>query len=367
MAEEIRNTQTQKTDLPQEGQQASSPNALYEFRLKQLEEQVDKHQESVVGYAKDVQGIASGYVGDFITGISLVLTLLGFVGWLAGKKIVQEQVKKLFEEQVEKELNKRFRQYDEDIAEIKEEAELGMRLLTMKPEEKIRELQIYLEKLNSKYAVVENDDKKREYYTIKRAEYHFYCGNNFAAMNDYQQAIKEYNISIALHPYLAVVYNNRGNVYLSKGEYDQSIKDFNRAIELNPTDAATYYNRGNAHFNKGEYNQAVKDFERSIKLNPSYASAYHNRGVAYRNEKHNDLAVVDYKKTIELNPNHANAHYNLACLYALEEPRDDQKVFEHLRKAIELDRTCKEEAKTDEDFTSFYNNPDFQKLVGMDE
>jgi len=43
------------------------------------------------------------------------------------------------------------------------------------------------------------------------------------------------------------------------------------------------------------------------------------------------------------------------------------EALDDLRKAIELDPTCGEDAKTDEDFANLREDPEFRELVGLDE
>ncbi len=55
------------------------------------------------------------------------------------------------------------------------------------------------------------------------------------------------------------------------------------------------------------------------------------------------------------------AWHNKTCALAIME--NTEKSLECLRKALQLDAMLKEAAKTDIDFTTFWENPDFQKLV----
>jgi serine/threonine-protein kinase len=74
----------------------------------------------------------------------------------------------------------------------------------------------------------------------------------------------------------AKFYNSRGIAYGQKGQYDQAISDFNMAIALNPNDNKAYNNRGFAYRLKGQFGQAISDFNRAIEINPLDAEAYNN-------------------------------------------------------------------------------------------
>ena len=47
---------------------------------------------------------------------------------------------------------------------------------------------------------------------------------------------------------LVVAYLNRSNAYADKGQYNRAIVNFDLAIALYPNDALAHYNRGNAYF-----------------------------------------------------------------------------------------------------------------------
>lgn len=57
-----------------------------------------------------------------------------------------------------------------------------------------------------------------------------------------------------------------GVAYGCLDNYQQAILDFNRTIELNPEYAEAYYYRGNAYNRIGEYQQAIKDFKVAARL-----------------------------------------------------------------------------------------------------
>ena len=91
-------------------------------------------------------------------------------------------------------------------------------------------------------------------------------GAAYAAKEDFDNAIKDYNRAIQLEPDYAEVYNNRGTAYANKDEFDNAIENFDKAIQLQPDYVNAYHNRGTAYINKGEYNQAIKDFSKAIDL-----------------------------------------------------------------------------------------------------
>ena len=85
------------------------------------------------------------------------------------------------------------------------------------------------------------------------------------------------------------------------------------------------------------------------------------RGVILNRLGRYEDALQAYEKALELNPKSANAWFNMACSHSLKGNKDRALVW--LRKAIDVDSSYKEKAKTDGDFQSLWADPDFKKLV----
>lgn len=63
---------------------------------------------------------------------------------------------------------------------------------------------------------------------------------------------------------LAWAYYNRANGYAALGQYDLAIRDYDHALKLDPTDDWTHLNRGNAYNNLGDAEAAIRDWEIAI-------------------------------------------------------------------------------------------------------
>ncbi len=114
----------------------------------------------------------------------------------------------------------------------------------------------------------------------------------------------------------AIEYYNRAYAYDNKALYDQALADYNQSIALNPNSADTYHNRGVSYRHKGLYDLAIADFTRAIALKPDYPLAYKNRGLAYENKGFHDPAIADYRAALNLDPNMQAARDGLTRLGA---------------------------------------------------
>ena len=64
----------------------------------------------------------------------------------------------------------------------------------------------------------------------------------------YDRGAMELVQPIRVSPIFALAYNDRGIAFAAKNDLDHAIADFDRAIKINPNFSAAYYNRGNAYF-----------------------------------------------------------------------------------------------------------------------
>jgi tetratricopeptide (TPR) repeat protein len=68
-----------------------------------------------------------------------------------------------------------------------------------------------------------------------------------------------------------------------------------------------------------------------------------------------------YREALDREPNAWQGAYNAACFEALAGDRD--AAFEHLRRAVALDRSAREYATTDTDLDPLRDDPRFEELV----
>jgi predicted O-linked N-acetylglucosamine transferase (SPINDLY family) len=127
---------------------------------------------------------------------------------------------------------------------------------------------------------------------------------------NHQRAVELIDQAIALYPYNAAFYSNRGAALKELSLFDLAVESYDKATELNPDYADAWYNRGNVLQNLKQFGLAVASYNKAISLKPDHAGAYSNRGVALQELKLFDLAVESCDKAIELNPAYADAWYN---------------------------------------------------------
>jgi tetratricopeptide (TPR) repeat protein len=197
----------------------------------------------------------------------------------------------------------------------------------------------------------------------KLAAAYYNRGLAYANLGQYERAIQDYDRAIKLDPKLALAYYSRGLAYAFLGQHQRAIEDYDQAIQLDPKLAWAYGNRGAAYADLGQYQRAIQDYDQAIQLDPKLALAYYSRGFAYAALGQHQRAIQDYDQAIQLAPKLCVAYYNLACVWARQ--KDVAKALEHLRQAIELNPQAAEWARSDKDFDSIREDPQFRALVGL--
>jgi hypothetical protein len=121
---------------------------------------------------------------------------------------------------------------------------------------------------------------------------------------------------ITKDPAVSFAYNNRGLTYDEMGRFDEAIADFDKSIALAPSDHQAYTNRGMLYGKIGQFDKAIDDFEKAIALDPSHPEAYNNLGIAYAKTGLIDKAIEQFNKTILIDQGQAMAYYNRGLLYS---------------------------------------------------
>lgn len=128
-----------------------------------------------------------------------------------------------------------------------------------------------------------------------------------AAMDDYTQAVAQYDRVIEVRPDFYEVWYERGLALEKCGRYTEAIASFDRAISLLPkSDAAVqiWYERGNAlQYGLGNYLEAIACYDRVLQINASHEPSWQNRGNALLyGLSRPEEAIVSYDRVLHINP-----------------------------------------------------------------
>jgi tetratricopeptide (TPR) repeat protein len=150
-----------------------------------------------------------------------------------------------------------------------------------------------------------------------------------------QQAILDYNKSIAINPNYARAYNDRGIAEHDLGQYRQAIDDYNKAIAINPSFAWAYNNRGISKSSIGQKQQAIIDYNKAISIDPKFDKAYDNRAIVESELGQKTKAIVDHNQAISISPNFTGFYISRA--YTKQTLGRNREAIADYDKAISLD------------------------------
>jgi tetratricopeptide (TPR) repeat protein len=163
----------------------------------------------------------------------------------------------------------------------------------------------------------------------------FRCGKSYCSMEQYNNALNEFNRAIKLDPRYFEAIAERGSIYLLMKRDEEALQDFNHAIALNPKYDWAIAKRGFIYMLMKRYEEALQDFNRAIELNPKYDWAIAERGLTYRYMEQYEEALQDFNRAIELDPKEAWAIANRGITYRFMERYEE--ALQDFNRAIELD------------------------------
>jgi tetratricopeptide (TPR) repeat protein len=115
-------------------------------------------------------------------------------------------------------------------------------------------------------------------------------------------------------PQNPAVWSNRGNVRIGQNKIEEAIADFNQSIAIAPQYPDAYLNRGIAYEGQKNWDLALADYERVLAIDPHDPVAYNNRGNAKAGQQKWQEALEDYEKAVAIAPNFSLARANAALV-----------------------------------------------------
>jgi len=208
----------------------------------------------------------------------------------------------------------------------------------------------FIELENYKNAI--NDFNEALSFDQENSTLYFNRGYTNALVGNYDNAINDYTKSIQLDSTNTKTFVNRGDLWADAGESQKAIFDFTAAVSLNEEDELAYFNRAKEFVKIGMFEQAVDDYSKAITLNPTNSEYYFLRGELKVGTGEFLSAAADYTKIIRLEPDNGNAYYNRGISYANINLKDN--ACDDFNRAAELgffeayeviNKYCKKEEK----------------------
>lgn len=113
----------------------------------------------------------------------------------------------------------------------------------------------------------------------------------------------------------AAGFSRRGGAFAARQDLEQALQDFNRACELAPNEPSYFYQRALVESKLQQHQQAVGDIDKALQLNPEYIDALMIRAQIRLHDKDNEGAAADLDAVDRLVPKEADIRHRLAGLY----------------------------------------------------
>ncbi|MDR2920505.1 MAG: tetratricopeptide repeat protein [Tannerella sp.] len=231
--------------------------------------------------------------------------------------------------------------YDRSVEDFNARMVLSWKLIITNHEAALIEDQIaaHFASINNYSAKIEKDPNNADYY--------FGRGLDYMLVQDFAEAIHNFDKVIEINPSYTLAYFNRAAVRYKQMEYtssstnsqnndltlmniqlngsqsisqapksqqrinepkdtqrahehEQIIRDYTLVIQQNPGFIYSYYNRGNILCFQRDFRAAINDYNEAILRNPEFAEAYFNRGLAYLSLGNATSGIADLSKAGEL-------------------------------------------------------------------
>lgn len=156
-------------------------------------------------------------------------------------------------------------------------------------------------------------------------------------------------------------YNNLGIILSNMGKNAEALEVYMRGIEKNPGEYSLYYNLGITLSEMRRYSDAVEAYNNALAISPEADEINYHLGAALMELHKYTEAVGVYKKALKSKPSDSDLFYNLAAVYSLLSKQDI--AMDNLKKAVDLNRDFKKEARFNKAFDNLKSRKDFRELV----
>ncbi len=146
-------------------------------------------------------------------------------------------------------------------------------------------------------------------------EFHVNLGVVLHSLGRPQEAVRSWQLALALDSDSWLAASNLGNVLRELGDAEAAVAYCRRALELRPDAPEPHCNLGVALAVLGRYSEAADSYQRAIELRPDYAEALHNFGNVCIDFGRYHAALEAFRAALTARPGYVSAFSNLLfCL-----------------------------------------------------
>jgi superkiller protein 3 len=159
-----------------------------------------------------------------------------------------------------------------------------------------------------------------------------------------REAEAAFKKALDLDPKFLWAYLGLGTVHSMAGDNFAAVQTYESALKYYPDSADVYFNLADALHEIGALPKALEAAERAIKLRPDFAAAYVIIGRSQLEQQDMTSARTSLEKALSLNPDLAKAHVAMAQLEAKK--GDLEAAKRHGSRAVQLGEPLPDALKT---------------------
>jgi tetratricopeptide (TPR) repeat protein len=140
------------------------------------------------------------------------------------------------------------------------------------------------------------------YLTVRpqAADARFLLGYVLFRENQPEQSLAIYTAAAALQRPISGDFKIVGLDYALLNDYPEAIRWLEKSVAENPKDVEAMYYLGRAYYAQNWFEKAIAAFQQAIQLDPLYARAHNNLGLALAAQNKLDLAEQAYRRAIRI-------------------------------------------------------------------
>ncbi|NET59704.1 MAG: tetratricopeptide repeat protein [Symploca sp. SIO2E6] len=163
----------------------------------------------------------------------------------------------------------------------------------------------------------------------------FRCGESYASMEQYDNALQQFNRAIELEPKYVEALRERAKIYKEMKRYEEALQDLKRTIELEPTNYLVFGERAKLYKEMKRDEDALQDLKRALELEPTNYWTLIERAEIYKQMKRYEEALQDINRVIERNPKDYWTLIERAEIYKKMERYEE--ALPDIKRALELE------------------------------
>lgn len=149
--------------------------------------------------------------------------------------------------------------------------------------------------------------------------------------------------------------------YLDLKMWDDALREADAALALQPEETTAIAIKSFVLWEQNRLAEVEPCMAKLAEKNPQNAGLWINLAYVRRRTQSLDAAVETLQRAFEADPKDALAHFNLACYRAVQHRAAEALAL--LANAVALEPKLKLLAKTEKDFDSIRDLPEFKKLL----